>query len=97
MRLQGTLLTTCLLLLLMTSKVNAQEQLGLRTDNYSGVIHVLLKKPLAIAFSPEALVPKLGNINQLMLLAGMMMAISGMEMSAVHVTEVENPKKNFRS
>ncbi len=60
-----------------------------------GVIHVATGKPLAINFSWAAMMPKLGNLNQLMLLAGMMMAISGMEMSAVHVTEVENPKKNF--
>ena len=30
-----------------------------------------------------------------MLLAGMLMAIAGMEMSAVHITEIQNPKKNF--
>jgi putative glutamate/gamma-aminobutyrate antiporter len=60
-----------------------------------GIIYVLSGKPMAITFSGASLVPKLGNLNQLMLLAGMMMAISGMEMSAVHVTEVENPKKNF--
>jgi len=60
-----------------------------------GAIHVLSRKPLAIQFSPEALVPQLDNLKQLMLLAGMLMGISGMEMSAVHVTEVENPKKNF--
>ncbi|MFC2149594.1 amino acid permease [Candidatus Auribacterota bacterium] len=60
-----------------------------------GVIHVALGKPTAITFSADALIPDLGNLNQLMLLAGMLMAIAGMEMSAVHVTEVENPKKNF--
>jgi putative glutamate/gamma-aminobutyrate antiporter len=60
-----------------------------------GIIHVLSGRPMAIQFSTEALVPKLGNLNQLMLLAGMLMGISGMEMSAVHVTEVENPKKSF--
>ncbi len=60
-----------------------------------GAIHVFSGKALAITFSPEALVPKLDNLNQLMLLAGMLMGISGMEMSAVHVTDVENPKKNF--
>ncbi len=60
-----------------------------------GVIHVVSGAPLAIQFSPKSLVPDLGSLNQLMLLAGMMMAIAGMEMSAVHVTNVENPKKNF--
>lgn len=60
-----------------------------------GAIYVLSGKPIALEFSVDALIPDLGNLNQLMLLAGMMMAISGMEMSAVHVTEVDNPGKNF--
>lgn len=60
-----------------------------------GVVHVISGKPMAINFSFNSLIPQLGNLNQLMLLAGMMMAISGMEMSAVHVTEVENPGKNY--
>src|SRR5210317_1090627 len=42
MRLFGTLLPTCLLLLCMTSSLKAQEQLGLRTDNYSGVNSLML-------------------------------------------------------
>lgn len=60
-----------------------------------GFIHVLLGKSSAIHFSPHTLLPKLGDLEQMMLLAGMLMAISGMEMSAVHVADVENPKKNF--
>lgn len=60
-----------------------------------GLGYVLSGKDLAIHFSGGALVPDLGNLNQLMLLAGMLMAISGMEMSAVHVTEVKNPRKSF--
>lgn len=60
-----------------------------------GIVYVFSGRPLAITFSLPALVPKLGNLNQLMLLAGMMMAIAGMEMSAVHVTDVENPRKNY--
>lgn len=60
-----------------------------------GVIYVFSGAPLAIAFSLEALIPDFSNLNQLMLLAGMLMAIAGMEMSAVHVTDVDNPAKNF--
>jgi len=60
-----------------------------------GAGYALSGKDLAISFSPGELIPELGNLNQLMLLAGMLMAISGMEMSAVHVTEVRNPRKNF--
>ena len=67
-----------------------------------GVLIILLMlifygmgKPSSIPFSAKALFPNLGNMNQIMLLSGMMVAISGMEMSAVHVTDVNNPKKNF--
>ena len=67
-----------------------------------GVLIILLMlifygmgKPSSIPFSAKALIPNLGNLNQIMLLSGMMVAISGMEMSAVHVTDVNDPKKNF--
>ena len=60
-----------------------------------GITHVCLGEPTVIAFSAKALIPSLDNLNQLMLLAGMLMAIAGMEMSAVHVTEIQNPRKNF--
>lgn len=52
-------------------------------------------KELATPFSAKALIPDLGSWNQWMLLSGMMVALSGMEMSAVHVTEVADPMKNF--
>jgi len=42
MRLFGTLLPTCLFLLFITSSLKAQEQVGLRTDNYSGVNSLML-------------------------------------------------------
>jgi amino acid transporter len=41
------------------------------------------------------LIPDLGNWNQLMLLSGMMVALAGMEMSAIHVTGMKNPAKEF--
>ncbi len=59
------------------------------------IVYFIMGKPSSIPFSASALVPNLDNINQIMLLSGMMVAISGMEMSAVHVTDVDNPKKNF--
>lgn len=52
------------------------------------------KKP-DIVSSADALIPDLGSWNQWMLLSGMMVALSGMEMSAVHVTDVVNPPKNY--
>lgn len=49
----------------------------------------------AIPFSLRAMVPELDSLKQWMLLAGMMVAIAGIDMPAVHVTDVENPQKNF--
>lgn len=67
-----------------------------------GVIIILMAagylisgKPPMIEFSAKSLIPDLGNWNQLMLLSGMMVALSGMEMSSVHVTEMDNPTKQF--
>ncbi|MBP3393646.1 MAG: amino acid permease, partial [Lentisphaeria bacterium] len=49
----------------------------------------------AIPFTPKAVLPELNNLTQWMLLAGMMVAIAGIDMPAVHVTDVDNPQKNF--
>ena len=57
--------------------------------------YVLAGKTPQITFSAGALIPELGNWNQLMLLSGMMVALAGMEMSAIHVTEMENPGRDF--
>lgn len=60
-----------------------------------GAGHLLSGEPSAISFSAKALVPELGNIDQLMLLATMLISFTGMEMSAAHVNEVENPGRNY--
>lgn len=49
----------------------------------------------AIPFSADVFVPRLDSLKQWMLLAGMMVAIAGIDMTAVHVTDVKNPQKNF--
>lgn len=67
-----------------------------------GVLIILLaagylfagKEP-QITLSAGAFIPELGNWNQLMLLSGMMVALSGMEMSAIHVTNMKEPARQF--
>ena len=67
-----------------------------------GVLIILLaagylfagKEP-QITLSAGAFIPELGNWNQLMLLSGMMVALSGMEMSAIHVTNMKDPVRQF--
>lgn len=39
--------------------------------------------------------PDFSNFNNLVLASGVFLAYAGMEMSGVHVTEVENPSKNY--
>ncbi len=60
------------------------------------VVYLFMGEPVRIPFNHgESLIPDLGNSTQLMLLAGMMVALSGMEMSSVHVTEMSNPARSF--
>jgi len=58
-------------------------------------IYLGVGDPPMIHYSSEALVPDLTNWNQLMLLVGMMVGIAGMELTSVHVTDVNNPSRNF--
>ncbi len=51
--------------------------------------------PPAIAWSRDAWLPDLRGLDQWMLLAGMMVALAGIDMTAVHVTDVKNPQKNY--
>ena len=48
-----------------------------------------------ISFSARALLPDLGNSQQLMLVAAMLVSFLGMEMSAAHVKAVEDPGRNY--
>jgi glutamate:GABA antiporter len=59
------------------------------------VAYLVSGKPVAIEISVDAFFPDLGSLNQLMLLTGTLLAFAGMEMSAVHVTEIDNPRKRF--
>jgi putative glutamate/gamma-aminobutyrate antiporter len=60
-----------------------------------GIFWLAQGHPLQIAFTWDALIPDLTSINQLVLLSGVLLGLAGMEMSAVHAKEVENPKKNY--
>jgi putative glutamate/gamma-aminobutyrate antiporter len=60
-----------------------------------GIAHVAAGRPNVISFSFDALIPRLGNLDQLMLLATMLISFTGMEMSAAHVNEVHDPARNY--
>ncbi len=52
-------------------------------------------KPIEISFTWDAFVPNLKSVEQMALLAGIIISILGIEMSAVHAAEVKNPQKNY--
>ncbi|MDD2235810.1 MAG: amino acid permease [Kiritimatiellae bacterium] len=49
----------------------------------------------AIPFTAKSLLPDLHNLDQLMLLAAMLISFVGMEMSASHVNDVKNPARTY--
>ncbi len=48
-----------------------------------------------ITFASKDLIPNLANFNNLALAVSIFLFYAGMEMSAVHVTEMDNPKRNY--
>lgn len=60
-----------------------------------GGFWILNGHPIQIEFNWNALIPDLSSINQLVLLSGVLLGLSGMEMSAVHAKDVVNPQKDF--
>ncbi|MBD3232064.1 amino acid permease [Candidatus Dependentiae bacterium] len=62
-----------------------------------GIIYFAMGNPSQInmSFNFKNLIPKLNQITTLVLLVGFMRAFCGIEVSAGHAGEVENPKKNY--
>lgn len=48
-----------------------------------------------LPFVAADLVPPMGSLNQVVLAAGVLLAFAGMEMSAVHASEVKNPQRDY--
>ena len=60
-----------------------------------GIFWYLSGRPSHIPFSKEALFPDITSIHNIVFLIGVMLGFAGMEMSAVHAREVENPQKDY--
>lgn len=60
-----------------------------------GVAWIALDYPSNITFSLEALKPNLTSFSDLAFLAGILLSFGGIEMSAVHANDVENPQRNY--
>ncbi len=59
-----------------------------------GAIWWIVGNPLEITMSAKTFLPKM-NLSNLVFTAGILFSFAGMEMSAVHAKEVQNPNKNY--
>ncbi len=60
-----------------------------------GAFWIFSDRPKALNFSTQTLVPDLTSMNNLVFLAGLFLAFSGLEVSASLAGEVKNPQKNY--
>jgi putative glutamate/gamma-aminobutyrate antiporter len=60
-----------------------------------GLCWVIGGYPLHITLSWDSFFPNLTSLNHLVLLSGFFLGLTGMEMSAVHAREVQNPKREY--
>jgi amino acid transporter len=56
---------------------------------------VLGHQPSAIVLSTRTLLPNFNGLSSISLLAGVLFAFAGIEMSAFHVRDVENPRRTY--
>ncbi len=60
-----------------------------------GILWLLGGSPTQIEFTWDNLVPDMSSLSSIVLVAGMLLAVAGMEMSAVHAQEVKDPQKDY--
>jgi len=60
-----------------------------------GLVYYFSGKPLQIHFSWHAAIPNMSSIKNIVFLVGVLLAMAGMEMSAVHAKEVKNPQVSY--
>jgi len=58
-------------------------------------IWLIIGHPSHITFSVDSFFPDFNSLSQFALLSGILMSLSGLEMSAVHAREVKNPAKDY--
>ena len=60
-----------------------------------GISWLILGRTPEISFTLSSLIPNFNSFENFSILAAVLFAFSGLEMSAVHAQEVENPQKNY--
>ena len=51
--------------------------------------------PLQISLSWDSLIPNMGSVTQIVFFTGIILSLCGMEMSAIHAKDVQNPQKGY--
>ena len=62
---------------------------------FFGISWLALKNPSFISYDIASLFPKADLFKQLGFLSGIMLSLGGLEMSANHAKDVQNPKRNY--
>jgi amino acid transporter len=62
---------------------------------FLGIHWVWSGNPIQIPFSADALIPRINGIEDIVFITGLFLAFGGLEVSAVHASEVKNPQKTF--
>lgn len=60
-----------------------------------GALWLILGHPSQISFSPKDLFPDFSSLNNLVFLAGAFLLYGGIEISAVHINDMDQPQKNY--
>ncbi len=60
-----------------------------------GTMWYVGKQPIQFTWSWASALPSLGSINQLVFFVGVMLSLTGMEMSAIHARDVKHPQKDY--
>ena len=60
-----------------------------------GIVWLVTGRPIQMSLEAKDLFPDLTNINNLVLASSIFLFYAGMEMSAVHVKDIDNPTKNY--
>ncbi len=60
-----------------------------------GAAYVFTGQPIYLDTHASTIIPSINSLNSLALAVSIFLFYAGMEMSSVHVTEIENPQKNY--
>jgi len=60
-----------------------------------GIMWLLGGATTQIEFTWDNLIPDMSSLSNIVLVAGMLLAVAGMEMSAVHAQEVKDPQRDY--